>query len=319
LDKIILYNPAISTLNIGDYIIAESCKRELEEIFQDAFYIDVSTHMPISRRHFGIIGEVFQKIVLGSNLLSFKIKEGKHIQWDIGIEDADIVGPAILMGVGSRNYIEQIDDNVKEFYNKVLNKNYMHSVRESYTLEKLKSIGINNVINTGCPTTWKLTKEHCKSIPIEKAKNVVCTLTDYDRDEMRDVEILKTLEKNYNTIYYWIQGSKDYKYIQHLGYDKKVKIIEPSLDKYNEFLKNNKDIDFVGTRLHGGIKALQNKIRTIIIAIDNRAIEMKRDINLPVIERKEIYKLQDYINSKFATDICINIEGINLWKNQFKI
>ena len=50
----------------------------------------------------------------------------------------------------------------------------------------------------------------------------------------------------------------------------------------------SENIDYVGTRLHAGIRALQHKKRTIIIGIDNRAIEKAKDFNLTVIDRKNI-------------------------------
>ena len=38
-------------------------------------------------------------------------------------------------------------------------------------------MGIQNVLNTGCPTMWRLTPEYCATIPTQKAKNVVFTLS----------------------------------------------------------------------------------------------------------------------------------------------
>ena len=50
----------------------------------------------------------------------------------------------------------------------------------------------------------------------------------------------------------------------------------------------NTEFDYVGTRLHAGILALNYRKRTLIIAVDNRAAEMKTDINLPVIARGDL-------------------------------
>ena len=57
---------------------------------------------------------------------------------------------------------------------------------------------------------------------------------------------------------------------------------------YDSFLENTKNIDYVGTRLHGGMRALQHEKRTIILGIDNRAIELNKDYNIPVIEQKNL-------------------------------
>lgn len=318
MNKIILYDPSISTLNKGDNIIAKSCIKEIKNIFGEVFFINISTHLPISRKYLKLMGDVNKKFVLGSNLLSSMMNEN-HNQWDITIENADIIGPVIIMGAGFNGYSEGINDYSKELYNAIFDKNFIHSVRDSYTEQKLKSIGIANVINTGCPTTWELTQEHCREIPINKAKNVICTLTDYAKDYENDKKLLEILEKNYENIYYWVQGSNDYEYIKELNFIDKVKIVHPTLEHYEKMLEKNENIDFVGTRLHGGIKALQCKKRSIIISIDNRAREMGKDINLPIIERNEIDKIEDLINKSFVTDIKINESNIQTWRNQFII
>ena len=60
----------------------------------------------------------------------------------------------------------------------------------------LDSMGIK-AINTGCPTTWTLTPEHCCEIPIKKADNVVFTLTDYNQDTKNDPLLIELLLDNY--------------------------------------------------------------------------------------------------------------------------
>ena len=93
---------------------------------------------------------------------------------------------------------------------------------------------------------------------------------------------------------------------------------EESFEEYDKFLVEN-DCDFVGTRLHAGIKAMQRYRRAIIIIVDNRARSMKRDYNLNCIERDNIdEQLETYINGDFKTDIHLNTSNIEKWKNQFK-
>ena len=79
------------------------------------------------------------------------------------------------------------------------------------------------------------------------------------------------------------------------------------------------NIDYVGTRLHAGIHALNNKVRSIIIAIDNRAIEMGKDFKLPVLERTniELY-LREQINSSDSIVLELPWDKIEEWKGQFK-
>ena len=56
--------------------------------------------------------------------------------------------------------------------------------------------------------------------------------------------------------------------------------LKNSIKQYN--------IEYIGTRLHGGIRALQHGRRTMIIAVDGRAMEKKKDIHLPVVDRNTL-------------------------------
>ena len=79
-------------------------------------------------------------------------------------------------------------------------------------------------------------------------------------------------------------------YFKTLKKTNEIEIINPHLSDYDNFLKKH-EVDFIGTRLHGGIRALQHKRRSIIIGIDNRATELNRDFNLPVVNQENISNL----------------------------
>jgi polysaccharide pyruvyl transferase WcaK-like protein len=85
----------------------------------------------------------------------------------------------------------------------------------------------------------------------------------------------------------------------------------------NQILKSDFNIDYIGTRLHAGICAIQNFRRSIIIGIDNRAIEMGNDFNLNVIEPENVNILDEIIKSDLITDISIPKDNIDIWKKQF--
>lgn len=316
--KIKLYSPGISSLNVGDEIIVDSIKKEMNFLFDDSLCIELSTHTPLSRFYMKAIGEVDYSFVCGSNLLMGNMNNLLFRQWDIRPSIYKFINPCILIGVGWWQYNNDMNRYTKLLYKKILSNKYLHSVRDSYTEKKLKDAGIKNVINTGCATMWSLTKEHCSKIPQEKANKVIFTLTDYRPDELNDNILIKILKKNYDEVFYWVQGSGDLDYIKKLKeFDKTIKIISPSLRKYDEVLEKY-EIDYIGTRLHGGIRALQKQRRTVIIGVDNRAEEKKKDFNLPVISRNNIEKLDNIINSNIVTDININLENIEKFKNQFK-
>ncbi|MGH7885085.1 MAG: polysaccharide pyruvyl transferase family protein, partial [Thermodesulfobacteriota bacterium] len=114
------------------------------------------------------------------------------------------------------------------------------------------------------------------------------------------------------------QGSGDLEYFSEIIDDNKnFVVLERSMESFNKFLINDIDFDYIGTRLHGGIKCLLSKKRSIIIEVDNRAVEVAKDTNLPTIKRDNFKGVVDWINNPRPTDIKINVEEISLWKSQF--
>ena len=86
----------------------------------------------------------------------------------------------------------------------------------------------------------------------------------------------------------------------------------PTIEAYNEILRKPK-IDYIGTRLHAGVRALQNNVRTLILAVDNRAIEIGKDVNLNVIKREDVEDSLFFITNNYITDIKLPQENINKW------
>lgn len=316
--NISVFDTSIATQNIGDEIIMDAVYNELHDIFKEDMFLKIPSHEVIGLSSLSLIRHSVFGIVGGSNILSSAMN--KYKQWKITLlQSYFIKNKVILLGVGWRNYQAKPNFVTKMLLKNLLNTQYIHSVRDSYTEVKLKEEGFNNVLNTSCPTMWRLTPEHCASIPVKKAANVIFTLTDYSKDPDSDMFLIDTLLSNYENVYYWVQSRKDLIYLNELNMDiSKIKIVSPSLRAYTDFLETT-DCDYVGTRLHGGVRALQKKKRTIIIGVDNRAIEKKKDFNLNVIERKDLKRdLLNAVVQDFVTEINIPLDNIAKWKSQFK-
>lgn len=314
--KIAIFDTSVGSLNAGDSIIMESVRFEIESIFPKFMEICIPTQSKISRLAYIALSTSKHSFVGGTNLLSSHMLFKS--QWKLDIIDAFNIDNVLLLGVGWWQYQAAPDAYTKFILQKVLHKDLLHSVRDTHTLNMLKSIGIGNILNTGCPTMWNLDEEHCKEIPNTKSEEVVFTLTDYNKDHRRDIELLTTLQRNYKRLYFWPQGTEDYRYVQELGWIDKVNTIPEGLKSFDELIRNNENsLDYVGTRLHGGIRALQRKRRTIIIGIDNRATEKSKDFNLMVIPRSNMFDLENTIRSSFETRINVPSESIKRWKSQF--
>lgn len=314
---LIRFDTSIGTENLGDNIIMHYCDRVLDELFPEYGTLSVGTHSLPTPEQERAVKQARYKIVCGTNLLTSHIEH--HWRWILpdGFRQKWNYRNVILLGVGWGEYQDECSDYSRMIYRAMLNPGMLHSVRDEYTLKKLYRAGFRNVVNTGCPTTWALTPEFCKGIPTGKAREVVATITDYRRDPERDSEILAILGRNYDHIHLWLQGKQDGEYLQTLNVPANLTTIPATLADYEAMLQPGK-VDYVGTRLHAGIHALNHGVRSIILAVDNRATEMSRDVNLPVLKREDVGKvLEQQINRDFSTEIHINQENIHQFKAQF--
>lgn len=313
-DELVLFDTAVNSLNMGDSIIQYYCSKVIDELFPDKTPIRIQTHKMPTEQELKKIPGAKTKIVCGTNLITPHYEEFSN--WKMP-EDLYGYQDIVTLGVGWGYYCEDISNISKIVYRTILSSQGIHSVRDSYTERKFREMGITNVVNTGCPTLWGLNPEHCAAIPTNKARNVITTITDYDRDEKNDRRMLEILLDEYEHVAVWIQGSKDFEYLKELIDINMIEIIPRNLESYTKALERN-DLDYVGTRLHAGIHALNMGIRSLIIAIDNRAIEMGNDVNLPLILRNDIEpKLVMRIKEQRKTEIVIPQQKIDSWKAQF--
>ncbi|MBR1875327.1 polysaccharide pyruvyl transferase family protein [Candidatus Saccharibacteria bacterium] len=323
--KIVIFNTSYGTLNLGDFIINESVEIELAPLLShnNTFFIELPTHTPVTHCYQNIkknkivceCDNAKYKFLAGTNILSANMLR-PWPNWNVNIFKSRPYKGVILVGAGMNGTRKKPNLYTKILLKKILSKDFIHSVRDERTKIFLESLGYK-AINTGCATLWSLDDKKCSEIPTVKSKDVVFTLTDYCKDEKRDVELIKILEANYETLYFWTQGSEDYDYLKSLNVDtRKVKILT-TLEDFRKTLKQ-KNLDYVGTRLHAGIYAMQHAKRSIIISIDNRTRDMKKNYNLVSLEREEIKCLNNLINSEFKTDIKVNADRIEKWKKQFQ-
>ena len=311
-EKISIFNTWINSENLGDSIIMNSCYRIIYTLFPRSNIIEVPTHAKLNFRSYRLCAKSSINLVCGTNL----IKSNMYIKrlWDIDLKTAFLLKNVILLGVGWQAYSGKANYYSRFLLKRILSSDYIHAVRDNYTVIKLKEMGITNVINTGCPTLWDITDELCKQIPRIKANSVILTITSYTKNFLNDNQLIHILENNYEELYFWAQSYEDLEYFDSLEKTQEFNIVPPQIKYFDELLDRN--IDYIGTRLHAGIRAIQKGKRTIIIGIDNRAIEMK-PLGLNVVDRNDLDCLEEKIKSSFATSINIPVENIRIWKSQF--
>lgn len=313
-DRAVLFDTSLGSQNLGDSIIRHYCDLALREILAEKNTSRVPTHSLPTQQQVKAVAEAGVKIVCGTNLITPHFEEFSNWKMPGNLKGyRDIV----TLGVGWGYYCGDISPASRFVYRTILSKTGLHSVRDAYTERKFRQMGITNVVNTGCPTLWGLSPEKCAAIPQSKASRVITTLTDYARDPEADRRMIEILKRNYDRVSVWIQGTEDQAYLDELTEPGEVIVIPRELDAYTAGL-NSGDVDYAGTRLHAGIHAMNCGVRTIILAVDNRAIEMGSDFNLPVIRREDLAeKLEPMIRGQWKTDVKLPGEQISKWKGQF--
>lgn len=316
MDRLLLFDPSIGSDNIGDQVIMNYCEEQLMRTeCSKSFVYKVPTHLKVGKCTHQFNKNSKYSVVCGSNILKTTILINQL--WKISFCNAIKLHDLCLFGVGWHNYTSfKMDPYTKWVYKRILSKTLLHSVRDRYTEHKLREMGFPNVVFTACPSMWKLSPEFCHQIPKTKAEKVITTFTYYKKDVNRDRAMMNILLDSYSTVFFFSQQVEDVSYLSELGYFDRVTMIKPSLEAFDEVLRNE-DVDFVGTRLHAGIRALNLKRRSLIVAVDNRAAEIGKDTNLPIIFSKDLNILREMLEAEIYTKIVLPVDNINAWKSQF--
>ena len=320
--RILLLDTSLASDNKGDDIIMECTRRELDFILKDNFEYTLPTQ--VSPFHWYQVWRNSNRVrsysncplkfIGGSNILCKDLLT-HYPQWNINWFNCRPIEGSIGVGVGA-GAGEKSNWYTRKMYQRVLSHDYYHSARDERTKEYLESLGLK-ALNTGCVTMWMFTQEFCKSIPVAKSNTVVFTLTANKNLMLQDQFMIDTLNRKYENVYFWPQGINDFNYFKRLGNIHSINVLSASKAAYDSFLSKN-EVDYVGTRLHGGIYAMRHGRRAIIIAIDERAREINKANHLNCIDVKDIKQLPELISSEFETRVVMDFEAINKWKSQFE-
>lgn len=329
--KICVLDPGLQTqegapsTNLGDLIIQDAVSREIARLFPNSEKYHYATHSPLTKERLASLREMDVILVGGTNLLTSRFRPWNRWseayqcwsnQWSINLFDAMKIRKAILLGAGWVQYQGEPDFFTKLMYGSALSKQGFHSVRDAYSSEKLKEAGVSNVLNTGCVTMWGFAEMDMTTIPETKAENALVMLTDYKKDHEIDRRLLQTLKERYKEVYAWPQGTEDAPYLKELEYSGVV--LERSLQGLDDFVRFNPSFDYIGTRLHGGMRCLQNQRRALIIEVDNRAAEIAKDTGLPTVKRDDFATINAWIDGAKRPSIRLPLDAIAQWRGQFK-
>jgi polysaccharide pyruvyl transferase WcaK-like protein len=320
--SVLLFNPSLKdnegTLNsnLGDIIISQAIIAELNRVLPEEKVVSIASHAYPGKSEKSKIRQARHRIVGGTNVLSSDMRHAR--QWCVSGK-LMLFHPAILCGVGWQQYQPSVTWPTKLLLNCTLSKTCVHSVRDGYTKRKLATCGIRNVVNTSCPTLWSWAGAKKKVNDQKPAKNVLLMLTDYRKNKEADTLLVSCLSNHYETIYFWPQGEQDLAYFSDLIAHKTVKtvVLERTLDGLDACLAGASNLDYVGTRLHGGIRCLMAGKRGLILEVDNRATEIAKETGLPALPRTDLLNIEKWVKRGWPSEVSVDEKPITHWRQQF--
>lgn len=309
--------------NLGDVIIYDCIKEVLSSLFPCMEIKRISTHQYFSKIEKEIINNAQYTFIGGSSILTSDIRHFPRLSpvKRKGFYLLPGFKNVILWGVGWASYQQKMDWATRLYYKNILRKDILHSVRDTYSLTQLNNAGFSNILHTSCPTTWNLDTSFSNKFN-PAYKKVLLMLTNYDSDKIADNRLIETiLETDANEIYFFPQSSLDTVYLQSLPAfqqnSSKFNLLNHNLSEYYSLISSTK-LNYIGNRLHGGIKCLSYNHPSMIISMDNRASEMGKSSNLNVVGRNDFSLLQKWIsNENVPAPITLPVDNIQEWKNQF--
>ena len=305
---IALVDPGTASRNLGDKIISASLQQELHCMLPESRIYIVPMHGSPTPTDIEAMQAASRVLIAGTNLLSNYMRFRSAWEWKSAAVRS-IRGKATLFGPGWWQYqVGGVDPISGKWLKNLLNCK-VSSVRDEYSASRLRSAGIE-ALNTTCPTLWRVTAQQ---IPLREPK-VVATFTDYNTDLASDRYLLDRLSARFDQVEVWPQGAHDEEYVREaLGWS--GPILERSLSALDESLSNGPAC-YIGLRLHAGIRAMQLGIPTTIIGIDNRSIEIGRDISMCVVPRSRIARVDDYLIGGQRT-LNVPLENIASFQQQW--
>lgn len=309
-----MFDTAMESDNLGDQFIMDAVWQEMGDLLPDASFIRTPTHRRATLSELQAGRKADLSIVGGTNILKAHMLVRGN--WKITPLDYLCWRNVVLMGVGWQQYGRGgADAATRLFFRRVLSRTGLHSVRDMHTFDNLRN-HVPNLVYTACPTMWRLDEAHCRSVPVRTAQSVVFAVTYYRPAPEQDRALFDLLKRHYRTVYVWPQQEGDLPYLAEIGASGFVPIA-PDVAAYDRLLAQE-DVDFVGARLHGGIRALQHRRRALVIPVDNRAAEISATTGLPVASRMEIDAIDQWIQQARPLELNLPWDGIERWKDQFR-
>ncbi|KGJ72373.1 hypothetical protein GY21_15880 [Cryobacterium roopkundense] len=310
MSSLALLDTSLDSTNDGDGIIVNSITALFPELLD---LPRVPTHRLPRASELAIAENAAALVLTGTNILSAQL--GKYGQWPLDKATISAYeGKIVFLGVGWWQYQNRVSRRARKLLSGLVHPAIEVAARDEYTRVKLESLGIP-AVNTNCPTMWKLPE---RLEPLTGSGECVFTVTDYKPDLAQDTAILGLLSQRYDLVHIWPQGDNDLAYLAKFDLPTNSLVTGRGLPALESALKGR---DYVGTRLHAGVRASQLARPSLILAVDNRGIEIGKDSNLRVVPRSSPRaQLEAALSLHASTSaaLTLNSAAAQAWSEKFR-
>ncbi|MDF2805335.1 MAG: hypothetical protein K0S43_281 [Cellulosimicrobium sp.] len=310
---IVVADPGAASTNVGDRIISESIASEFVEPLRAAGRTVelVPMHGALSTADRAALRGADEVVVCGTNLLSDHMRLRRAWHWPV--EDIELCrGRLTFLGVGWWQYQRAGIDPVSAAWLRALAGTTPWAVRDEYSLAKLRRARVP-AVHTSCPTLWGVEKQVLPSVE----RRVVATFTDYNQDPLADERLVRELVEHFDEVLFWPQGPGDPEYVDHVRRGAGA-VLGSGLEELDAVLAEP-GTAYVGLRLHGGIRAMQRGVPSLVLSIDNRAREIARSVGLRAPSRHAARTYRADLRSGETVSVGVPREAVDGWRARWGI
>lgn len=308
---IVLIDPGLKSTNLGDQIISDAVHREFVEPLRRAG-TEVQTipmHGRLGDESRARLRGADEVVVSGTNLLADHMRFRSPWQWPV--RDIELTrGKLTAFGVGWWQYQTGGVDPLSARWLRSLSSGRPWAVRDEYSSSRLAAARVR-ALHTSCPTLWGVERQVLPS----GERRVIATFTDYNQDPRADRRLIELLEARFDEVLYWPQGPGDERYLRSLVAGE-PRLIPATLAAFDAELRVPSTA-YVGLRLHGGIRAMQFGVPTLILSIDNRAREIARSVGLVAPSRHALGRVAALLELPHPVALDLPRAEIAAWRAQW--
>lgn len=308
---VVWLDPSLENVNAGDEIIAEAIESQGLSGLSEA--VRLTTHRYLRRNEVSLLRSADVVLVGGTNILRSNLWTSR--QWPITPWQVHAMRhKTVLLGVGWWQYQGETKETTARTMRYLSHPTIPHSVRDLYTAQRLENMNIACLM-TSCPTMWEIDGRSTAS-GVAGMATVATTITDYHFAAETDAQWLRILAQRFREVLVVGMGPGDKAALDTVSLPENIRWSGYGTEGLAQ-ARSLTDLH-VGTRLHAGVRWMQSDGRSLILAVDNRATEISRDTDLPVLDRADLDGIVRWLDGEApAVPVRIPRNPVEAWRSSW--